>query len=162
MSTITAFDRAVAYWSFGSLASDMLPPVAIQALQDGIESPSLLELAAANSGANADLHRLFRKALAELGRRELSKAEAGRIIARDYAYHICAGKIAPIEGARSIWQVSLESEALTRELAIFGGRASEYDDLPALRERISHQIVSEAQALIGNCPGTRDLGDIPD
>jgi hypothetical protein len=147
MNRITAFDRAVAYWSFGWLQSDTLPRVAIEALEQGIESPSLLELAAAGNTANADFHCLFEKSLTELGRSRLSKAEAGRVIARDYTYQICNRKLTPIEGARAIWRVSLECEELTRELGIFAGRVTEYEDLPSLRERISEMILSEAQAL---------------
>jgi len=108
----------------------------------------MIELASADTKPNPSLHRLFEKALTELGRSALTKPEAGRIIAREYAGQICDGTVAPVVGARAIWRVSLESEELSRELGIFGGRVSEYEGLPSGRERISEMILSEAKELI--------------
>jgi hypothetical protein len=145
---MTSLDRAVAYWSFGWLPSDRLPAVALEALERGTESPSIIELASADSAANPDLHPLFEKALTELGRTRLARAEAGRMIARDYAEQICNEAIKPVDGARAIWRVSLECPELEGELGIFGGRVSEYEGLSDGRERISAMIVSEARELI--------------
>jgi len=148
MRPITTFDRAVAYWSFGWLPSDELPKVALEALDHGLESPSLIELASAESSVGPRLHRLFEKALVELGHSRLTKAEAGRIIAEEYADQICKAKISPVEGARAIWRVTLECGDLTRELGIFGGRVSEYEGVSSeSRENISKMILSEAREL---------------
>ena len=95
---MTSLDRAVAYWSLGWLPSDELPRVAIEALENGIESPSILELASADSGAGPHLNTVFEKVLVELGRPRLTKREAGRLIAREYAEEICTGKTTPING----------------------------------------------------------------
>jgi hypothetical protein len=103
--------------------------VGLEALEQGIESPAIIELASADTGAGPDLHRLFEKVLAELGRSRLTKAEAGRIIAREYAGGICKGAISPVDGARAIWRVSLECEGLSGELGIFGGRVTEYEGM---------------------------------
>lgn len=146
--TMTILDRANVYWSFGWLASDKLPGVALDALEQGMESPSVLELACRDGSEGLILHGLFEKALSELGRAPLSKLEAGRMIAREYAEEIANGKLSPIEGARLIWKVSLDCEELTQELGIFGGRASEYEDLPSERKLISDTILAEAKQLL--------------
>jgi hypothetical protein len=150
MIPITSLDRAVALWSFGWLPSDRLPAVAIDALEQGIESPSIIELASADSAADPRLHCLFEKVLMELGRPKLTKPEAGRIIARDYADRICKGEVTAVDGARAIWRVSLECDDLSHELGVFGGRVSEYEGLPAgpEREHFSEIIVAEAKELI--------------
>lgn len=148
----TSFDLAIAHWSFGWLPSDRLPDVAIQAMEMGFESPSLFALASSEKSADPDLHGLFGKVVSEMGRTRLSKSEAGRCIAREYARKICNGKISPVDGARVIWKVSLDCEELTKELGIFGGRVSEYDDLPDVRDRISELILSEATSLLSNFP----------
>src|SRR5437879_5071793 len=112
MTPMTSLDWAIVNWSFGWLQSDKLPEIAIDALEHGIESPSIIELASAERVANPDLHRLFQKILAELGRTALTKPEAGRLIAQEYAEEICNGAITPVDGARAIWRVSLECEDL--------------------------------------------------
>src|SRR5438874_355978 len=119
MTTNPAFDRAIAYWSFGWLPSDKLPGIALEALEQGIENPSIIELASADNGAGPDLHRLFEKVLSELGQSRLTKSEAGRFIAREYADAICKGTLSPVDGARAIWRVSLECADLSAELGIF-------------------------------------------
>lgn len=154
-------DRQVAYWTFGWLPSDKLPGVALDALERGIDSPTMIALASADATAEPEHHVLFRKALLELGRSPFSKADAGRIIAQVYAEQICEGKIAPVEGANEIWRVSLECPELTSELGIFGGRVSDYHGLPEgfdrpsdvviaeTRQRISEAIIAEARSLLG-------------
>jgi hypothetical protein len=72
----------------------------------------MLELVSVGSGPDPDFHRLFEKLLTELGRSRLLKAEAGRIIAQEYAEEVCNGTVTPIDGARAIWRVALECEEL--------------------------------------------------
>jgi len=148
MNLMTSLDRAIAYWSFDWLPSDRLPGIALDALEHGIESPSILELACREGAEGIVLHELFKKALSELGKSPLSKLQAGRIIALEYAEHIISGRIPPVEGARLIWKVSLECEELIKELGIFGGRVSEYEDLPSQRELICDTIRAEAKELL--------------
>jgi len=108
----------------------------------------MVELASAETGTVPDLHRLVEKVLTELGRSQLPKSEAGRIIAREYAEQVCNGTGAPVEGARANWRVSLECEELSAQLGVFGGRVSEYEGLPDERGRLCEMIVSEAEGLI--------------
>jgi hypothetical protein len=150
MALNNSFERAIAYWSFGWLPSDRLPDVAADALGSGLDSSSLVALASSEKTPNPELHTMFEAALAELGRQRLTKVEAGRLIAKDYAQKICDGQLDAIEGARLIWKVSLESDELGSELGIFGGRVTEYEGMPELRDREAAMILEEAQALIGD------------
>ena len=151
-------DRAIAYWSFGWLSSDKLPEVAVEILELGVVSPSIIQLASADRVADPNLHRLFEDVLADLGRLRMTKPEAGRFIAQEYAEDICKGTITPVEGARTIWRVSLECEELGRELGIFGGRVTEYEGLPSGHDRISDMIVYEAKDLIEKSKGEKSKG----
>jgi hypothetical protein len=146
----TAFSFAVAQWVLGWVSSDQLPAIAMKALEEGIESTTLSQLSVEEAVGNPDLHAKFEKALSEIGMPKIDKANAGRIVARYIAQKICDGHVTPIEGAREIWKITLECRELTDELGIFSGRASEYEDLPDMRDRISEMIVHEAQSLIGN------------
>lgn len=112
----------------------------------------MIELASANCEADPRFHCLFQKALMELGRPRMAKSDAGRIIAKDYAERICKGEVSAVDGARAIWKVSLECDDSNHDLAVFGGRVSEYDGLPTgpERERISEIIVAEARELIAD------------
>jgi len=141
-------DRAIALWSFGWLPSDGLPKVAIEALEQGLETPSMIELAAADGNADPHLHCLFEKALKDLGRSRLKKAEAGRLIAQEIAQQITQGKVTPLNGAKAIWKVTGECEELCQELGIFGGRVTEYEGMPDGRECIADLILAEAKALL--------------
>ena len=96
----------------------------------------MIELAGAEPTGNPQLHDLFEKGLHEVDRTRIGMAEAGRIIARGYARQICDKEITPIDGARAIWRVTLECRELDPELGIFGGRASEYEDLPELSQNL--------------------------
>ncbi len=143
-----SFDRAVAFWCFGWLPSNELPAVAVNVLEHGIESPSLIRLASAETNGDPDYHRIFEKALSELGCPRLSKQEAGRMIARHYAMKISNHELKPIEGARLIWRILLECPELTPDLGIFAGRVTEYEDCPPNRDGIERMIRLEAEALL--------------
>jgi hypothetical protein len=147
---MTSLDRVVANWALGRVTSDQLPAAAVQALDNGLESPSMIALAVSKDVADPRHHRLFESALRELGRPLLTRAEAGRLVAQEWAERVCAGSVAPVEGAKEIWMISLECDDLGNELGIFGGRVSEYEGLStaADRDRVAEMIVGEAQRLL--------------
>jgi hypothetical protein len=148
MTTVPEFDLQVANWSFGRVPPDQLPAVAREALAKGIDSPSLRKLADNSPEPNPDLDTLFERALAELGRSRLPRAEAGRIIARDFARRLCDGSLPPVEGATAIWHLGLDCEELEREFGIFGGLVSELDGVWELEGVITEQIIEEARYLL--------------
>lgn len=122
--------------------------MAIQALEQGLETPSMIELAAADGNANPCLHSLFEKALKELGWSRIKKVEAGRLIALEIAQQIIQGKVTPLNGAKAIWKITGECEELCQEFGIFGGHVTEYEGMPDDRECIAELILSEAKALL--------------
>jgi|SRR5579872_5846615 len=145
MSSPTSFQLAVAMWALGMTPSDDLPGVAADAIAAGIECPALLSLAASESTPDPDYHRGFERALGELGLEKPSMPQAGRTVIGHHLRMISSGKSTPIDGARAIWRVILKCPDLTREFGIFEGLASEYEDLPSLREVISGKILAEAR-----------------
>ena len=80
-----------------------LPGLALNAIQAGHDSPSLRQLSGASEHDTEEAHRLFAKALRELGLPVPSVPEAGLTLARDIAREVLSGDIAPYEGAKQIW-----------------------------------------------------------
>src|SRR5436305_2091962 len=107
------FEIAEAAWWFGRLPSDRLPDLACAALEAGYDGPTLRQLAGLEAIPAPSAHKLMERALAEVGRRKLSKADAGRILARDYARQIVSGQLSPNAGARKLWQLDLDCEELS-------------------------------------------------
>jgi hypothetical protein len=124
MSPSSSFEFDVADWSLGGILSDRLPKVATDALAAGIESPSLIELANEPPIPDAAYHRLFERALGELGRPVPRKVDAARIMTIEFARRICASEASPIEGARFIQAVedSTRDEFFWNAFRAVGGR----------------------------------------
>lgn len=139
---------SIACWSLGWLPSDELPQVAERVLAEGFESPALVKVACSDYSADPGLHGLFEKALNDFGRARMKKSEAGLFIARRIAKRIVQGGIAPCDGARDIWKVSLECKELSSKLGIFGGRVTEIEDQPKFRDQISRLIIQDAENLL--------------
>jgi hypothetical protein len=140
-----------ALWWFGKLPSDRIPGIAGEMLAAGFDSPRLVRLAGVPAAADPDLHKEFRGVLEDLGRQPLSKAQAGRIIARDFARDIIEDGISPYVGARYIWwKVSNECEEPFPELRPFMVLTIQYEDCPRLRAKIEAEIVVEAQRLLNS------------
>jgi hypothetical protein len=136
-------------YTLGRLLAEDLPAIAVRALEEGYDSPTLRQLAGAEGRDSGDLRTLFLKALQELGVQPLSPAEAGLSLARSIADDVLAGSIDPYDGARRIW-----SEVYTRfphlvQLRPFVGLASEYEDDAKHREEYRRSIVEECRALRG-------------
>ncbi|WP_145261701.1 hypothetical protein [Planctomycetes bacterium Pan216] len=77
---------------------------------------------------------------------------ARRILARKYAEQIVDGTLSPYEGARRIWWELWTDCRELKELAIFAGLASEYEDDSSEAHRSEYQrdIVDEACVLLRN------------
>ena len=91
-----------AYWSLGQLKSEALPRIAQEALEAGLDVPSLRILAGEKNPTMSDAAPLFEHALFELGVPIPPQREAAIQIARCHAEAIVSGILSPIEGARRI------------------------------------------------------------
>ena len=75
-------------------------------------------------------------------------SEAGFTIARNIAQEVLRGTIAPYEGAKQIWHEVYTRIPELKELKLFVGLASEYEDDPKHREDYQRQIVEECEKLV--------------
>jgi hypothetical protein len=153
----------LALWALGRLPSEELPRIAAEWLADGIDTPAIRELAGISSPEMPDVGPLFSKALSSTHLRELTRDEALRTIAQQYAQEIVEGKVTPHEGARKVWkEVNLES-GCDSLLSPFIGAASELEDLPdrtekdgrdreTYRRQLNDLIISAARALLKTEP----------
>jgi hypothetical protein len=142
---------AVAKWVLGLLPSNELPDFATQALESGLDTPALRQLAGELQPTMRDARPIFKKALAQLGITLPSRPDAGLIIARHYAKEISDGTLSPYEGARRIWrEIQLEVKDLKPRLDPFVYWASEWGDAddPARREFCENAIRTAAKDLL--------------
>jgi hypothetical protein len=98
-----SLSQSAAALVIGILPPERLPDVAVSALENGFESPSLAALAGTPASANPhDLRALFAKALRELNEPLPSPLEAAEFLKRYYAAQVAAGELPPREGARLV------------------------------------------------------------
>lgn len=141
-------DTLLAKYVLGLLPVEALPGMALDAIQAGYDSPSLRQLAGANEHDTEEAHRLFGKAIQELGLPIPQAPEAGLTLARDIARLVVSGAIAPYEGAKRIWNQIYTRLSELKQLKPFVGLASEYEDDLDHRDDYSRQIIEEAKSLI--------------
>jgi hypothetical protein len=143
------FDMAEAMWTLGLLTSDMLPGIAVRALEAGLDSPSLRQLAGLDSTDLAEAEHLFRKTLSELGREILTTRQAALNYAFYISQEICSGREEPYSGARKIWKATLAVEDKPfHDLDPFVYAFSEYASRPEDRGLFSAGIIKEAARVV--------------
>jgi hypothetical protein len=150
----------LALFKLGRLQSEELPQIATSWMVNGVDSPSLRQLAGLASPIMSEAGPLFEKTLAELQTPLPSKNDALMILARNFAQQIVDGTISPHNGAGQIWwRVSNEMDAHDPLLLPFVGAASELDDLDDrtledghdrknYREELTASIVASARGLL--------------
>lgn len=145
--------EAAAFWQLELLPSEDLPEIAVSALENGCDSPSLRILAGETKRIASTVGPLFVKALHELGISLPEVASAQMTVARFYARKIIDGSMSPYQGARHIWwDVQLKAYSTQKEndvgkrLEIFAGLASEYED--TRRKKYEKKIIQEAKKLL--------------
>jgi hypothetical protein len=141
-------DTLLAKHVLGLLPVEALPGMALDAIQAGYDSPSLRQLAGASEHDTEEAHRLFGKAIQELGLPIPQAPEAGLTLARDIAREVVSGAIAPYEGAKRIWNQIYTRLPELKQLKPFVGLASEYEDDLDHRDDYSRRIIEKAQSLI--------------
>lgn len=138
----------------GKLSSSELPHLAMFALEAGLDSPSLRELAGELHPTWADSGPIFERILRDFGITQSSKPQSINALARYYAEQILSGAISPYEGALRIWQEVANELWGDRELwqkySIFVGLASEWEDYPPGRPDYERQIRDEAQVILSH------------
>ncbi|MDR3414384.1 MAG: hypothetical protein P4L87_26060 [Formivibrio sp.] len=134
-----------AQWVLGLIPADDLPDIAAKAVSAGIESKSLIELAGLNGSDTDETRKLFEQALNELGFGSMRKIDALRHYARFISAAILNSELAPLEGAKRIWQASRRSTLPDfHDLDAFIYAASELEDRPQDRVLFEKAILAEA------------------
>jgi len=123
-----------ARWVLGLIPSQALPKIATHALEAGLDSPALRELAGELYPTLGASGPLFEQILDEVGIDIPDRSRAGLVLARAYAAQITDGTLSPYEGARKIWRIQIEV-ALRPELDSFVYWASEWQDADGAERR---------------------------
>jgi hypothetical protein len=130
------------------VGADAMPPAATRALLEGIDSPSVRQLAGMDGADSADVRATFRSALRELAIEFSSRREAAILLATEVARRITQGTVSPYEGATEIWGIVRSSREPLPELDTFVYGASEWEERPKSRNRFAAGIVAAARDLV--------------
>jgi hypothetical protein len=151
-SALAAFRLAAVRRQFELLPSCELPALAMLALESGLDTPSLRELAGELHPTWADSGPLFERVLHELGIASLTPPQSAQALACHYAEQILSGVITPYEGARRIWwdvaNNLWDDREKWQQYSIFVGLASEWEDYEAGRPDYEQGIRDEAKKLL--------------
>lgn len=140
--------------ALGLLLSENLADVAVLALEDGCDSPSLRILAGLTAAEADEARAMFDRALAELHGAVPSKRDAVRHLAREIAKEILSGTMGPHDGAKQIWELSLRiPDENLPELDSFVYAASEWEDRPEDRHVFEEGIAAAARELVSTRQG---------
>jgi len=132
----------------GFVGPDAMPSEATRALVDGIDSPSVRQLAGMDGADSDDMRATFRAALRELAIEFPSPREAAILLATEVARRITQGTVSPYEGATEIWGIVRSSGEGLSELDDFVYGASEWEELPKSHKRFAVGIVAAAHDLV--------------
>jgi len=139
------FREAIDRFAIANLRPEDIPDIAVQALEDGYDSPSLRRLAVAQGDYHLDIEDRFLKVLAELKIPLPLPGEAAMSIARRVAANVINGTVEPIEGARELeklWFAVYKHEQQypeLGELATFSGLVDVYDSVDTYEESESRK-----------------------
>jgi hypothetical protein len=145
---------AEALWVLGELPREDLPAVAATAMEVGLDSPSLRELAGLTPPELDTGWDRFEAALQELGRPRPDTATAIRRCAVTVAQGVVAGDVQPHAGSRRMWKLLgsrsevRDSPELWERIGPFIGLASEWENVPSAREEIDRQILAQSEAVV--------------
>lgn len=139
-----------AHWYREWIRSDQLQGIAIEALEAGLDSPALRQVAAYRPAeCNWDVSALFEKALGELGVvRESQRDEALRL-AQDVARQLVAGEIDFWEGVQGLvreWDNDQTPELVG--FVLLDDDADHYASDARKLNEIRRKILQEAEQLL--------------
>ena len=140
--------EAQAFWTLDMLPREKIPAIAQDALERGLDDPSLRILAGLTKAELDEAVPRFEKTLAAMGYRALEKAEALQICIKVVSLQIVKNEVAPYQGARLIWRAAHKVIG-THEADPFIYAASEYEDRPEDQEFFANAIVEEARRRLG-------------
>jgi hypothetical protein len=141
----------LAEWVHGELPPETVPALAVRALSEGCDTPTLRYLAGESEPlTRAELDQHVLRCFTELGLATPKPGDATAFLINQWASLIAAGKVTPYHGAKRIWLLSHEwwDRPEWDQLSIFVGLASEWEDYPPNRADFEAAIVDEAEKLL--------------
>jgi hypothetical protein len=135
-----------ARWALGLIPSQALPQLATDALEAGLDSPSLRQLAGELHPTLESSGPVFEEILDKIGVGIPDRSRAGLILAKAFAAQITEGTLTPYEGARSIWRLQINTGAVP-ELDPFVYWASEWQGAGGVGRRQQCETAIRAVAL---------------
>jgi hypothetical protein len=133
----------------GLLLPEDLPLAAMEALEDGCDSPALRILAGLTRSEVDEAGSLFVQSLVEAGLTMPTRRVAALDVAREVARNILSGSTSPRDGSESISRMAsqLSPREHLPQLDTFLYADSEWDDRPHDRELFEKGIVAAARDL---------------
>ena len=156
MSTVPNLEKAEILFALGLLPAEQLSDVAVGALQEGVTSGALIQLAGLLSVEVDDAPRLFLEALRELGRAVPSKHAALHAYALAICEEIVVDNSTGYDAAKRIWAARRTANVDCHQVDPFVYAASEYEDRPKERDFFSKAIVDEALRWVRGTPSVKD------
>lgn len=141
--------EALAKYVLQEVLVDELPRIALEALESGLDSPSLRQLAGAARNNTDENRRLFMAAVKELGFPVPSEAEAGMMEAKLLAGQALDGSITPYSAARQIYHGIYSRFRQLKELRSIAGLADAYEENENEREHYTHEMLLEFKKIAG-------------
>jgi hypothetical protein len=149
--------EAINYYVLNKLEIFELPEIATQALVDGYDSESLRILAGETNPSMSNSLSLFEKVLKELKITIPTKDQARLNLINDYAKCILEDDLDPNEGAKKIYEIGSESDAIMELVSIFEELSWSYESDEPLKpfnwltkDQIIEKIREEAKKLQDN------------
>jgi hypothetical protein len=151
------FDLYLSACALGRIQTSELPTIAMRALEEGLDSPTLVRLAGCRPGERSvfELDEMWVKTLRELGKRLPGRIDAGHELKRYFAGLVASGELPPRAGAGEIaalW-IELSTDLPKRKFAgeSFGvakllGDYYSHDDVPAEDDRVHDEIDAALKA----------------
>jgi hypothetical protein len=133
----------------GLVGPEDMASEATTALLEGVDSPSIRQLAGMSSAESDEVRGVFQSALRELDIESPSPREAAILVATEVASRITEGSVSPYDGAKEIWHI-VRRLPLERfpELDTFVYGASEWKERPEDQKNFADGIVAAAHDLV--------------
>jgi hypothetical protein len=151
---------AHAYAVLGQLPAEDIPAIAVDALVDGLDTPTLRVLAGLVDGTPADARELFAAAVHELQLPSMDGNAAALVVVRHLAGEVVNGRVALSSGLSEIYSILRHFwDHAWRDLppdigAVFAldDDLNQHYDVPWLRERIEHEQLGHLASVAGRAP----------
>ena len=144
---------AYARWLLALEPPEWIPTLACKLLENGIETPSVVEVAGLHKPTNRDAAEIIERMFSELGLKPLSKREAAVMYARQIAFEVVREAIAPYVGASllcEIWRISPDIESSLSDFVyladIYHDPGESQDQLDELIRQSASGFLSDATA----------------